>query len=296
MKATYDQPPVNRPSWANPPKKRRRGCCCLLFIFPVGLLIFLSAWLYLTAPGRTNILILGIDSREAGSDLGRSDTNILTTFIPAEPYIGMLSIPRDLWVSIPGYEANRINVAHFFAEAERPGSGPLAAVDTVKVNFGVDIDFFVRIQHSGFLDLIDALGGIDIYLAQPMSGYTAGNQHLNAEQALALVRDRADSDDYSRMQRGQIFLKALLKELMRPERVFQIPTLWKIYTQTIDTNIPKWRWPQLAFSILRVGPDSIDSRVISREMVSPFTSAGGAYVLAPRWELINPVLLEMFGQ
>jgi LCP family protein required for cell wall assembly len=286
------QPP---PSWAKPRPKSRCGCFLFLFMVTGLLFLVLMAWVYLTSPGRTNILVLGIDSRE-DSNLGRSDTIILTTFVPSEPYIGMLSIPRDLWVSIPGYGANRINTAHFFAEADQPGTGPYAAMETVRTNFGVNVDYYVRLQHVGFLDLIDALGGIDIDMPRPMSGYEAGTHHLTGEQALVLVRDRAGSDDFSRMERGQIFLKALLVELLSPSGWRNIPTSLRIIAENVDTDLPLWRYPQLAFAFLRVGVDGLDSQIIDRTMVVPFTSEGGAAVLAPNWEVINPVLLAMFGQ
>ena len=93
---TKPLPPIqNRPTWAEPRPKRRWGCCLFLSIIPIFLIVLLTIWIYLTLPGRSNILVLGIDSREA-SNLGRSDTNILVTIIPSKPYIGMLSIPRDL--------------------------------------------------------------------------------------------------------------------------------------------------------------------------------------------------------
>ncbi|MFN2237294.1 MAG: LCP family protein, partial [Anaerolineales bacterium] len=103
-------------SWAPPPppNRKRQGCCIVILLLPLLLVGCLIASLYLIG-GRTNVVILGLDTREPGSDLGRSDTIILTTFAPRQPYLGMLSIPRDLWVSIPDYGENRINTAHFFA-------------------------------------------------------------------------------------------------------------------------------------------------------------------------------------
>jgi LCP family protein required for cell wall assembly len=208
----------------------------------------------------------------------------------------MLSIPRDLWVVIPGVGQNRINTAHFFAEADQPGSGPQAAMETVQTNFGVDVHYYIRIQLLGFLDLIDALGGIDIVLPRAMSGYEAGTHHLDGEQALALVRDRASSDDFSRMERGQIMLVALIKKLVSPSAWAEIPKSWQIISQNLDTNIPLWKIPPFVFTFLRVRTEGIDARIITRDMVIPFTSEGGASVLAPNWDLINPVLMEMFGQ
>jgi LCP family protein required for cell wall assembly len=247
-------------------------------------------------PSRTNILVLGLDSREPGSNLGRSDTMILATVLPREPYIGMLSIPRDLWVTIPGVGENRINAAHYFAEAEQPGSGPAAAVETVVLNFGVNVDYYIRLRFDGFQGVVDALDGVDVNLPRPMSGYPAGTHHLDGEAALALVRDRAGSDDFFRMERGQIFLKALMKRLLSPTIWPRLPKTLSLLSEMVDTNIPPWLWIRFGLTALRVGSDNIDARSITREMVDPFTTSAGAQVLAPDWAMINPVLLEMFGQ
>ena len=275
--------------------KSRCGCCLFLFITPIILLIILFLVVFLALPGRSNILILGIDSRE-NTNLGRSDTNILMTVIPSKPYIGMLSIPRDLWVFIPNIGENRINTAHYFAEAQEPGTGPQAAKETVQVNFGVDVHYYIRLHLIGFLNLVDALGGIDVDLPQAMSGYSAGTHHLSGEEALALVRDRVGSDDFSRMQRGQIMIYAILKKIASPSSWSEIPIIWQIITDNLDTDIPIWKIPSFVLTFIRIGADGIDARIIDREMVVPFTSEGGASVLAPNWDRINPMLFELFGQ
>lgn len=289
--------PTRTVSWATPPppNRRQRGCCAAILIIPLLISICIVG-AFAFAGGRTNILVLGLDSREPGSDLGRSDTMILSTFLPGEPYLGMLSIPRDLWVTIPVYGENRINTAHFFAEADVPGSGPEAAMQTVRQNFGVEVHYYVRIRFDGFLDLVDLLGGVDVELSVPMSGYTEGTHHLNGEQALAFVRDRAGSDDFYRMQRSQIFLKALWKRVLDPSIWRKLPEILPLVIEMIDTDLPFNKWPYLAITMLRVGPEGIDAHVITREMTLPFTTSGGAQVLGPNWTIINPVLLEIFGQ
>jgi LCP family protein required for cell wall assembly len=282
-------------SWEKPPRKKRRGCCCcssFLFIL-IGAL--LAVWVMVSMQGRTNILFLGIDSRE-DNNLGRSDTMILTTFVPSEPYVGMLSIPRDLWVTIPDYGANRINTAHFFAEADQPGTGPQAAMEAVRLNFGVDVHYYVRLHLIGFINLVDAIGGIDIDLTEPKSGYEAGSHHFDGSQALAFVRDRSHSDDFSRMQNGQIFLFGVIKKFLSPLTWLKLPEVWSIMSQNFDTDVPIRILPQLAYTLLRVGIDGIENQIIEKDMVVPFTTGGGANVLAPNWDAINPVLLEMFGQ
>ena len=292
---TAETQPTKTVSWAPPPQRKRFGCCWTAIIIPLFMVVCLGIAVILLG-GRTNILILGLDSREPASDLGRSDTIILSTFIPQDPYLGMLSIPRDLWVTIPNVGENRINTAHFFAEAAQPGTGPTAALQTVQQNFGIDVDYYARIRFDSFLDLVDLLGGIEIKLVEPMSGYPAGVHYLNSEQSLAFVRDRSGSDDFSRMQRAQIFVKAILQQLLSPEGFRSIPNSLPIFIEMVDTNIPLTKWPLFAITVLRVGPDGIDNRIISREMTHPFTTDQGAQVLGPNWSIINPVLMEMFGQ
>ena len=273
----------------------RCGCGCLPVILAAVVFGLLTA-LYFFSPGRTNILLLGIDKTPTGSDAGRSDTNILTTIIPSQPYIGMLSIPRDLWVEIPGIGQNRINTAHFFAEAAVPGSGPKAALQAVKDNFGIDVGYYFRVKFNGFEDVIDAMGGVDLVLAEPTAGYPAGTHHLNGNKALAFARNRTGTDDFFRMAQGQLVIKSVFSQLLSPLKWFRLPAVLVAAARSIDTNVPFWLWPRLGFTLLRVGPSRIDSRSISREMITPTITNQGADVLLPNWERINPVLLEMFGQ
>ena len=271
---------------------RRRGWLAGL----LGLLLGALAALYLLAPYRTNVLLLGIDRPPEGTDLARSDTMILATFLPPRGYVGMLSIPRDLWVMVPGFGENRINTAHFFAENAKPGSGPQAAKLVVTANFGVDVPYVVRIRFDGLVRFVDALGGVVLDLPEAMSGYEAGRRRLDGTQALAFVRDRKGSDDFFRMQRGQLFLRAVLHQAANPLVWPRLPAAFVVLASAVKTDVPVWLWPQLAVTLLRAGPQGIDARSVTREMVTPFTTSGGAAVLAPRWEQINPMLLELFGQ
>ncbi|NIM92275.1 MAG: hypothetical protein GTO18_00970 [Anaerolineales bacterium] len=276
-----------------PPKKRSCFSCSTVFI---GLVALLLLAVYFFAPGRTNILLLGIDRTPEGTALGRTDTMILTTVMPLEPYVGMLSIPRDLWVELPDGGANRINTAHYFAESNSPGTGPEAAMEVVRSNFGVDVDHYVRFQFEGFKDFVDSIGGIEIELEVPMAGYAPGTYVLNGEEALAFVRDRAGTDDFFRMNQGQFFLTSMLKQLMNPTSWTRLPGAVMALMSSVETDLPIWQWPRIGLALIRAGASGIDTRTISREMVNGFTTASGAQVLAPNWAVINPVLLEMFNQ
>ena len=136
--------------------RRRQGtrlssCSCLLASLLLGgLLVMCLAAVYFLAPFRTNLLVLGIDRVPEGTALGRSDTMILVSVDPLKPTVLMLSIPRDLWVSIPDFGENRINTAHFFAEANQPGSGPSAALQTVEQNFSIQVPYYARVRFDAF--------------------------------------------------------------------------------------------------------------------------------------------------
>lgn len=276
------------------PKKRLPR---LLFLaLGVFILVIGIGLVYFFFPGRMNILVLGTDDRQAGEVIGRSDTMIMLSLQPMSGKVGMLSIPRDLWVNVPNHGENRINTAHFFAEAEMPGTGLDAAKEVIAVNFEVDTDFAIRVRFDSFLTIVDALGGLEISLEQPTGGYEAGNHLLTSEEALAFVRDRSSSDDFFRMERGQIFITALIKAMISPQNLSRSSQVLPILFDTIETDIPMYLWPRIGLTVIRGILFGIDARVINREMVTPFVTTGGAQVLAPNWEAINPVLLEIFGE
>jgi LCP family protein required for cell wall assembly len=188
----------------------------------------------------------------------------------------------------------RINTAYFFAESNESGSGPRAAMQTIQENFGVPVRYYAVIHMLGVVSVVDALDGVDIELETAMGGLTAGGHHLNGEQALAFVRDRSTSDDFGRMRRAQVLLTAAFGKLINPAYWSHLPRFILSLTQFIDTNIPIWQWPRLLFAFVRALLFGIDSQAITREMVNPFQTSGGAQVLAPNWEAIQPLLHEMF--
>jgi LCP family protein required for cell wall assembly len=270
------------------PVRRRKIWRWLLVLLALTLFYFL-------APLRTNILLLGTDDSPERGSVGRTDTIILGTIVPLKPYVGMLSIPRDLWVSIPNVGEQRINTAYFFAEANQPGSGSRAALQTIRDNFGISVHYYAVIHMLGLTSVVDTLGGVDIDLESPMGEYPAGPHHLNGSDALAFVRERSSSDDFSRMMRTQILLSAVLKKVLYPSNWLSLPRFIVSLTQVVDTNIPLWQWPRLLFALLRAFLFGIDSETITREMVTPFQTSQGAQVLAPNWDAINPLLKRMFG-
>jgi LCP family protein required for cell wall assembly len=275
-----------------PARRRFRfsGCCCS---WP--LLLLTVVLLYFFAPLRTNILLLGTDDSPERGSVGRTDTIILATVVPLKPYVGMLSIPRDLWVTVPGVGEQRINTAYFFAESNETGSGARAALQTIRDNFGVPVGYYAVVHMVGLTSIVDALGGVDITLESSVGAFPAGVHHLNGEEALKFVRERNSSDDFSRMVRAQILIAGILKKAIHPSHWTSLPQFVRSLTQVVDTNLPVWQWPRLLFAFLRAFVFGMDSQTISREMVVPFQTSQGAQVLAPNWDAINPLLRRMFG-
>ncbi len=179
-----------------------------------------------------NILILGVDSgmgRNWGRNSARSDINIIV-HINLETYKStILTIPRDMWVSIPGHNDGKINGAHAMG-------GPELAVQTFEDFTGFEIDNYIISDFDGFMPLIDFLGGVTIEvnenLADGFSGsyLNKGVHHLNGEQALALCRNRHRSGDgstqggaWAREKEAAKVIKALYEQKMTLEKVMKLP-------------------------------------------------------------------------
>ncbi|HRN49857.1 MAG TPA: LCP family protein [Anaerolineales bacterium] len=276
---------------SRPAPRGGRGC------LPVRLLLLLvvAAAAYLLTPLPNNLLIMGIDRAPDGTDIGRSDTMILISARPLAGRIEMLSIPRDLWIPIPGYGENRINAAHAFGEGAKAGGGPRLALETIRSNFNINVSHYLRIRLAGFPAVVDALGGVPITLDAPTAGYPAGTHHLNGTQALAFVRDRS-GDDFLRMAHGQLFIVAVGKKMLNPLEWFRIPGGLIALNHAVDTNLPIWLWPRYAVVFLRaIVFDGLHAVTLPREAVTPWVTSGGAQVLLPNWSLILPILKEMFS-
>ena len=260
-----------------------------------AILILLVFFLFFT-PLRSTVLVIGIDTRlsEDNPVLGRSDTMIVATLPPVLPKMSLFSIPRDLWVTIPDYGENRINTAHYFAELYQPGTGMQAAAGVVEANFGIDVPYVIRLRFDGFVNIIDAMGGVTINLPEPMSGLEAETHTLDGTQSLAFVRDRAGSDDFWRQKRGQLFISAAISNMLNPAKWLRIPAMVTATLQAVDSNIPFWAWPRLLYGTAFSAVFGFESNTLDRNWVTPWVTSEGAQVLLPNWDLINPFIAEKF--
>jgi LCP family protein required for cell wall assembly len=308
--------PPPAPAPPPPERPRRPGCrSCLLLVLNlllpvvVGLAAAGYALYHLTGNlPRTNVLILGLDRRPNQSTVVRADTMILATVYPPGPRVALLSIPRDLYVEIPGYGAGRINSAHFWGESEFEGGGPALSAQTVERNFGVPVHHYVRVDFEGFRAIVDAVGGIDLVVEQPIvdDAYPtedyrtmrveipAGPQRMDGETALRYARSRHSSSDFDRAERQQQVLVALARRVLKPQVWPQLPAAYRVVMAHVDTDLSLQDLLLLAPTLTRVGPDGIERRVIDREMAESWTTPTGGAVLRPRWEAIGPLIQELF--
>ncbi len=281
----------------------------LIILLSCGCLAVTGVWLSQAAGPRTNVLILGIDRRPEQGYIVRSDVLMLVTVDPQGPHhLGLLSIPRDLYVEIPGYGESRINTAHFWGEHERTGGGPDLAMETVDVSFGVPVQNYVRVDFDAFRAVIDAVGGIDVVVeeriaddAYPTEDYgtmrieiPAGPQHMDGERALQYVRSRHGASDFERAARQQKVMMALARRASSPTNWPRLPAVFRAVVEHMDTNLGPVGMTQLAVTALWVGPDGIEHQVIDSDMTRPWTTPTGGAVLLPRWEVIDPLVERMF--
>ncbi len=192
--------------------------------------------------GKINILVLGVDERE--DDVGRSDTTFVVTIDKSSKKVSLLSIPRDTRVAIPGHGWDKIN--HAYADG---GAG--LSKKTVENLLGIPVNYTVTISFSGFVKIIDALGGVTIdvdkrmYYSDPyddngglLIDLKPGLQHLDGKTAVQYVRYRDEEGDIGRVTRQQKFMKAVLQEAGKPQVIAKLPELIKEFAGAVRTDMP----------------------------------------------------------
>lgn len=195
-----------------------------------------------------NILVMGIDrvldapSGSLQAFSGRSDTMLLLRFDPTDNSLQMLSVPRDTRVLIPDVGYSKIN------DANAQG-GPSLAAKIVSLNLNeVSIDRYLRVTTDAFRELVDLVGGVEVFVAKPMHyrdmtqkleiNLEPGLQTLNGDQAEQYARFRKDAiGDIGRVQRQEILLKALQNRINNPTIIPRIPQAINILQKSIDTNL-----------------------------------------------------------
>ncbi len=245
---------------------------------------------------RVNVLVLGIDRRPSESCPCRSDTMMLATLDPKTLTAGLVTIPRDLYISIPEVGENRINTANLYGELYKyPGGGPALAKRTVEYNLGRRVHYYVLVDFSGFRKAIDALGGIDIVVPKAIDDPTypdenfglkpihipAGKVHMNGELALEYARTRHGDNDFGRMGRQVQVLMAVRDKALRLDILPKLPALIQSMWGTIQTDMTPQDVLSLAQVAAKVKTENIKTAVIDDTMTVEYRTATGADVLWP---------------
>ena len=211
--------------------KRRWGLLRVLLV--AVLLMIVAVLVYLLVPfGTQRAVLLGSDAR--AEEVSRSDTIVV-----AKAGGGVLAVPRDTLVEIPGVGQDKVNAA--FATG-----GPELAVKTLENLTGVSIGNYAVVDFGGVEEIVNALGGITLTVDQPIAynmggryvSIPAGTQTLNGTEALGYVRYRGDpSADIGRIGRQQEFLQALAREAASPRKLPRLPATARAVWSNIETNM-----------------------------------------------------------
>jgi len=261
--------------------------------------------------GRVTVLVMGLDYRDwsAGEGPARTDTMMLLTLDPLNNTAGMLSIPRDLWVSIPGFENGRINTAYFLGESyQLPGGGPGLAVKTVEQLLGVEINYYAQVDFGAFIRFVNELGGVKIDVPKkikidPIVGdpikLKPGRQVLNGELALAYARARyTEGGDLDRTLRQQQVIFGIRERLLNPQSlaglISKAPSLYAEIAAGVQTNMPLEDLIKLAVLAQKVPEENITKDSISAQEVVFGETDDGQNVLVPLPEKIRTVRDEVF--
>jgi LCP family protein required for cell wall assembly len=262
----------------------------------------------LTEP--VNVLLLGIDQREGESGPWRTDTMILVSIDPVNNTAAMLSIPRDLWTTIPGYGESRINTAHYTGDLrDYPGGGPALAKKTVWYALGVPVHYYVRVNFSGFEKIVDAIGGLTVDVPDairdakyPTADYgimeiyiPAGVQQMDGVTALQYARTRHSSSDFARMDRQQQLLLAARDKVMSLDiPITRIPAILDLVGSSVQTDLTLEDMFLLAEAARNVDRSSIRSGVIDGSMTTTVITPQGWMVEVADWDKVRALVNELF--
>ncbi len=262
---------------------------------------------------RVTVLVMGLDYRdtETGDGPSRTDTMMLVSYDPLSQNVGILSIPRDLWVEIPGFGFDKINKAYFDAESYRlPGGGPALAMQTVQNLLGVPIDYYTVLDFGAFMTFIDEIGGIDVDVPEeelridPVGpGNTIrlhrGRHHLNGAAALAYARARSsEGGDFDRARRQQEVIFAIRDKILSLENlpllVARAPNLWNTAMGGVRTNLTIDDILSLGWSAKDVARENIRTGTIGPDQLQSMQRIDDLDVLIPDLEKVRALRDTIF--
>ncbi len=277
-----------------------------------GRSLTLTGW---DSESRVTLLLMGLDRRPGEGGLAyRTDTMMLVSYDPLANSLGILSIPRDLYVAVPGYSAlQRVNTPMVLGELQQTGFGPELAMQTIQYNLGIRVQEFVVVDFNAFITLVDVLGGVEIDIPYPIYDYEypdmnygfdpliieSGRQTLDGINALKYARTRHNDSDFERARRQQAVLIAMRDHVLNlellPNLIVQSPTLLATLSDDIYTSLSLDEMIQLALLLPDVPSENIRTGVIDANYITDFVTEDGAAVLVPIRERLAGLMADVFG-
>ena len=248
-------------------------------------------------PHVKTIMLLGSDyTPQSGY---RTDVMLLTAFNTKTNEIHLFSLPRDLWVDIPGYYAQRLNVAHAVGGYQLLG-------DTLAYNFGFRPDHYAIAEFSAFQYVVDLLGGINVQVTERMEDQCdftperwcvvePGLHEMDSHFALWYVRARLNSSDFDRTRRAQEVARAIAKKITSPANLVRLPTFIESALDVVETDMTigdMWLYIMPLNKFLK--PDIATGFTLTPNEAVGFITDDGAMVLQPDYGAIQNILREVF--
>ncbi len=239
------------------------------------------------------ILAIGSDERSPGYQYGLADSIHVIRIDFSKPNIMMIDFPRDLWVEIPGIADHykithgKLNQAYFFGNPgmgyyDGPGEGPGLLARTLDLNFGLRVDHYLAIDSQTFINIVDAVGGIDVQLDEPLDiSYGvydpgpeyylyAGTNHLSGIVAYTLATNRIPTT-FQRMQYQVIVLSALRDKLLSPQYLPKLPKLVTQFISSVQTDFTPSQINGLICIAQAVPKDAIQADSFPQDMFKSTT-------------------------
>jgi LCP family protein required for cell wall assembly len=270
-------------------------------------------------PPEMTVLALGIDGSEDYL-YGLSDVIRVVRVDFVTPKVTVLDMPRDLWVEIPGIEEEhgithgKLNQAYFYGTPgmgyyDGPGAGPGLLARTLDLNFDLPVDHYGAVNMQTFVKLVDAVGGIDIYLPTDMDGtpvddktedmgyFYAGQQHFTGDQALRFSRIRKRYNVFTRTSNQNMVLCALKDKVTSPAVIPKIPQMISAFKDAILTDLSPEQLLQLACLVPSLDSENLIFTGIPEELLAP----GRVYSPQQKaetfiWEIDDEVIHEIIEE
>lgn len=227
------------------------------------------------------MILMGVDSRARG-EASRSDTLIIARVDTEQERVTLISIPRDTRVNIPGHGKTKINAAHSYG-------GPALVIKTVKEITGLPISHYAEVDFWGFIEVVDALGGVTVDVPEDIydmkaanhvkanAELEAGTQLLDGGHALTFVRSREfPRGDLQRIENQQVFFRALLKEMLKTSNVLRLPSVVSAMAGSVTTDLSVGNLVGIANKLKGMDDSGLETVTMPGE---PKMIGGGSYVV-----------------